>query len=281
MMAKEVKVPVAKVSKLEKGQESEPEEEMEEITNDNMGSSSSSTVIITTTTSQDKNGKNGKKSYEQMMIEAMTENDPRRKGVSFASIKKFIKGKYQIEAKVAAVYMKRAYEKLTTKSIVERVSGKSGIMGSIRLTKAHVEKERKQQNKAIKQAEKAAKEAAKTKPKAKKPADPKPRQNKKDKNNNDGEKKQKKEKPAKAKPAQPVKLNPKKTAITKTKIDRSGGKVRLSIVSSTDPGPSGRAKSTSKAAKGGKATKTKSDEMNKKPTAAKPQPGRAGREKKQ
>ncbi|XP_041775441.1 histone H1.0-like [Anopheles merus] len=215
------------------------------------------------------------------MIEAITENDPRRKGVSFASIKKFIKGKYQIEAEVAAVYMKRAYEKLTTKSIVERVSGKSGIMGSIRLTKAHVEKEKKQQNTAIKQAEKAAKEAAKTKPRAKKQADPKLKQTKKDKNNNDGEKKQKKEQPAKAKPAQPVKLNPKKTAITKTKIGRSGGKVRLSIVSSTDPGPSGRAKPTSKAAKGGKANKTKSDEMTKKPTAAKPQPVRAGREKKQ
>ncbi|XP_557774.3 histone H1 [Anopheles gambiae] len=286
MMAKEVKVLAVKPLKPEKGQQSEPEEQMEEITNDNMGnttggSSSSSTAITTTTISQDKNGKNGKKTYEQMMIEAITENDPHRKGISFALIKKFIKGKYQIETEVAAVYMKRAYEKLTTKSIVERVSGKSGINGSIRLTKAHVDKGRKQQSKGIKQAEKAAKKAAKTKPKAKKQADPKPKQTKKDKNNNDGEKKQKKEKPAKAKPAQPVKLNPKKTAITKTKIDRSGGKVRLSIVSSTDPGPSGRAKPTSKAAKGGKAAKTKSDEMNRKPTAAKPQPVRAGREKKQ
>uniref|UniRef100_A0A182JX60 H15 domain-containing protein n=1 Tax=Anopheles christyi TaxID=43041 RepID=A0A182JX60_9DIPT len=255
-MAKQAKPSTAKPSIPDIDHESEPEEEREPIT---------STIAGTTTSSQDKNGKTAKKSYEQMMIEAITENDTRRKGMSFALIKKFIKGKYQIEGDIA-VYVKKAFEKLITKSTVERVSGKGGINGSIRLTKAYVEKEKKQQKLASKPAKPSKPEKKTNKKTVATKASPTKVQ--KDKNNNDDGKK-KTEKAAKPKPSLKAKLNPKKTAITKTKIDRSGGKVRLSIVAAPDPGSSMKAKNTAKT------------NIHKKERTPKPRSIRAGKEKKQ
>uniref|UniRef100_A0A182MKF2 H15 domain-containing protein n=1 Tax=Anopheles culicifacies TaxID=139723 RepID=A0A182MKF2_9DIPT len=224
-------------------------------------------VRTTTTGNQDSNVRPSKKSYEQMIIDAIAENDPRRKGISFTLIKKFIKGKYQIEGEITS-YVKKAFEKLISKDTVERVSGMTGMHGSIRLTKAHIESVKKQQ-----------KLAANPKPpnpkQTKVPSKPKPKQDdlvgKKDKNNND----KKKGKTAKGKPnAQPnaAKLSTKKTAITKTKIARSGGKVRLSIVTVTDPLPSTSTKTTKAKANAPKKTAaTKSTKANgQKDASAKP-----------
>uniref|UniRef100_A0A182NGP3 H15 domain-containing protein n=1 Tax=Anopheles dirus TaxID=7168 RepID=A0A182NGP3_9DIPT len=196
--------------------------------------------------SQDKAA--GKKTYEQMIIDAITENDLNRKGISFVSIQKIIRGKYMIESDIK-VYVKKAYEKLSEKKIVERVSGTGGINGSIRFTKTYTDKMKK----AAQPATDKPKPAKKATEKPKKPAaKPQPKK-KKDKNNNSSDK-GKGEAAGKPKPKPAAKLNPKKTAITKTKIDRSSGKVRLSIMAAADP---------TTAAKTSRAIKTKR-------TAAKP-----------
>uniref|UniRef100_A0A182P487 H15 domain-containing protein n=1 Tax=Anopheles epiroticus TaxID=199890 RepID=A0A182P487_9DIPT len=189
-------------------------------------------------TEQEKQTKStSKKTYEQLIMEAIAENGPRRKGVSFRAIKSFIKGKYNIE--VNGYYIKKAFEKLAAKEIVEHSSG-TGITGSIRFTKAHLDNEKKQQkiaNKASKPVKDQAKSKNGEKKKTAKAGKANQKKDKKDKNNNDSQKKKEKmEKTVKSKSAPKMKLNLKKTAITKTKIDRSGGKVRLSIVA--DPGPS-------------------------------------------
>uniref|UniRef100_A0A182T1S1 H15 domain-containing protein n=1 Tax=Anopheles maculatus TaxID=74869 RepID=A0A182T1S1_9DIPT len=174
--------------------------------------------LITTTDRENNGGKLNKKTYEQMIIETITDNDPRRKGLSFVSIKKTIKGKYTIDGDIST-YVKKAFEKLSSKGIVERVSGSGGISGSIRFTKAYTVGLKKQQKIAAKPKPKAPKKTGEAK--AVKPV--------KDKNNNDKKKNGK----GTSKPKQPAphaKLSTKKTAITKTKIARSGGKVRLSIV---------------------------------------------------
>uniref|UniRef100_A0A182J8A8 Uncharacterized protein n=1 Tax=Anopheles atroparvus TaxID=41427 RepID=A0A182J8A8_ANOAO len=155
-----------------------------------------------------KKEKNGKKTYDQMVLDAITDNDPKRKGLSFVMIQKFIKGKYMMEGEIK-FYVKKAYEKLKEKKMIEHVTG-NGFSGSIRLSKEHIENMRK--------TEKLAAKAQKEKKKA-----PARKDKKTDKNNN------KKEAKPKGKPKDAAKVNPKKTAITKTKIDRTGGKVRLSI----------------------------------------------------
>ncbi|KFB46234.1 hypothetical protein ZHAS_00014121 [Anopheles sinensis] len=155
--------------------------------------------------------KSNKKSYEQMILETIAENDPNRKGLSFPMIQKLVKGRYTIDGDIK-VYVKKAYEKLLQKDVVEHATGK-GLSGSIRFSKAHVAD--------MKKAEKLAMQAEKKKQKEEAAAG-KPKKKKTDKNNNE-----KDGKISKAKPKEAAK--PKKTAITKTKIDRKGGKVRLSI----------------------------------------------------
>uniref|UniRef100_A0A182YN54 Uncharacterized protein n=1 Tax=Anopheles stephensi TaxID=30069 RepID=A0A182YN54_ANOST len=231
---------------------------------------------LITTTDRDSNGGKGgsKKSYEQMIIDTIAENDPRRKGLSFVSIKKTIKGKYTIEGEISA-YVKKAFEKLTSKDIVERVTGGSGMNGSIRFTKAYTEGVKKQQKvDTIKPKPKApkAKEKSKTEPKPVK-----------DKNNNE-KKKGSKVTGGKAKQAAPnAKLSTKKTAITKTKIARSGGKVRLSIVT---PGTASKKTSTKAKLNASKTSAgTKSANKNGRPkemvaNAPKPKPVRERNERK-
>uniref|UniRef100_A0A182RK52 H15 domain-containing protein n=1 Tax=Anopheles funestus TaxID=62324 RepID=A0A182RK52_ANOFN len=193
-----------------------------------------SQLISITANNHDSNGKASKKTYELMIIDAITENDPRRKGISFALIKKFIKGKYQIEGEISS-YIKKAFEKLSNKGSVERVSGSSGISGSIRLTKDHVESVKKQQKLAAK-----AKPKPKNPKQTKKQLKTKPKKEDKDTNNNN----KKKGHASKVKPTPHAKLSTKKTAITKTKLARSGGKVRLSIATVADPMPSTNVKTT-------------------------------------
>uniref|UniRef100_A0A182WFF9 H15 domain-containing protein n=1 Tax=Anopheles minimus TaxID=112268 RepID=A0A182WFF9_9DIPT len=221
-------------------------------------------LITTTAGIQGSSEKPSKKTYEQMIIDAIAENDPRRKGISFTLIKKFIKGRYQIESEITS-YVKKAFEKLIIKEAVERVSGVTGMNGSIRLTKAHIESVKKQQKLTAKQKPKPTKQT-------KVPPGTKPKKEvseKKDKNNND---KKKGGKAGKGKPAE--KLSTKKTAITKTKIARSGGKVRLSILTVTEPSSSTNAKSSKTKASGSKTTATtKSAKPNgQKKAATKPKP---------
>uniref|UniRef100_A0A182Q9E8 H15 domain-containing protein n=1 Tax=Anopheles farauti TaxID=69004 RepID=A0A182Q9E8_9DIPT len=193
-----------------------------------------------------------------MIIEAITENDPQRKGMSFISIQKIIRGMFLIEGQMK-VYVKKAFEKLNEKKIVERVSGTKGITGSIRLTKIYVDNLKKKQTNLETINLKSGKNVTKKTKENK--AEP---QTKKDKNNNASKKgngkavKVKEKVTAKPKPKPAAsKLNPKKTAITKTKIDRSGGKVRLSIMAAPDPLASIK---TTKAIKG-KRIQTKATEV--------------------
>lgn len=226
--------------------------------------------LITTTDRENNGGKLNKKTYEQMIIDTITDNDPRRKGLSFMSIKKTIKGKYTIDGDIS-LYVKKAFEKLTSKNIVERVSGSGGITGSIRLTKAYTEGMKKQ-----------LQIAAKPKPKApKKTGKPKPVKPVKDTNNNDS--KNSGEGTSKSKqPAPHAKLNTKKTAITKTKIARSGGKVRLSIVT---PGTSKKTTTKAKLNASKAGAGPKSSQQNGRPKRivaddAKSKPARDGNERK-
>ncbi|XP_049548426.1 uncharacterized protein LOC125959641 [Anopheles darlingi] len=154
-----------------------------------------------------------KKSYEQMICEAILENDTNRKGVSFLTIKKFIKGKYLIEGEIN-LYVKRAYEKLIVKESIEHVTG-SGTQGSIRFTKTHWEQTKRPEKKG------RATKVTKAKTEKNKPS--------KDKNNN--RKKGKEE----AKPM--VKVQAKKTALTRAKLDKTSSKVRLSITTPVPPKP--------------------------------------------
>ncbi|XP_053661856.1 histone H1-like [Anopheles marshallii] len=262
-MAKEVTQSVAKpmeVKKITYADETGPKTISAELKKESQ--------FITTTVTSNQQSKATKKSYEQMIIDAITENDPRRKGISFTLIKKFIKGKYQIEGEITS-YVKKAFEKLSSKNTVERVSGMAGMSGSIRLTKAHIAEVSKQQ-----------KLAAKAKPKIAKPPKKQATKNEKDKNNNE----KKKGKAVKTKPTLHAKPSTKKTAITKTKIARSGGKVRLSIVTSTDPSPSTSAK-TAKAKKNGSKTTAAAEKSakpkGKKNVSAKPKPAKAHSEEKE
>ncbi|XP_052899385.1 uncharacterized protein LOC128305811 [Anopheles moucheti] len=267
-MAKEVTQTVAKpmeVKKVSYTDETDPITISAELKKESQ--------LITTTASSNQQSKPIKKTYEQMIIDAITENDPRRKGLSFTLIKKFIKGKYQIEGEIT-YYVKKAFEKLSSKDTVERVSGMGGMHGSIRLTKAHIAKVSKQFS-----AKSKPKNPKKTKVLPKK----KPKKDEKDRNNND----KKKGKADKPKPTLQAKPSTKKTAITKTKIARSGGKVRLSIVASTDPSPSTNAKMAKAKRNASKTTvvaeksaKPKG-EKNAIPRMPKPKPAKARSEKKE
>ncbi|XP_058120862.1 histone H5-like [Anopheles ziemanni] len=194
--------------------------------------------------------KSNKKSYEQMMLEAITENDPNRKGLSFTMIQKFVKGRYTIDGDIK-IYVKKAYEKLLQKNVVEHVTGK-GLIGSIRLSKAHVEDMKKSEKLAIKAEKIKQKEKTAAKKSKKKKAD---------KNNNEKDGKKSKVKPKEA-------AKPKKTAITKVKIDRKGGKVRLSIAANPVP----RVKGAKTKAKEGKVkgSKTQTNAPEPKPSTSKP-----------
>ncbi|XP_052873051.1 uncharacterized protein LOC128278369 [Anopheles cruzii] len=172
--------------------------------------------------------KTKKLTYEQMISEVIAENDPKRKGLSFLMLQKTIRGKYVIDGDIK-LYVKRAFEKLLAKHVVEHVTG-SGASGSIRFTKDHWEKLKKSDKKVVVVKEKQQK--TKDQPVAQA----------KDKNNNT--------KGAKKMVAPKAKVPTKKTAITKTKIDRASGKVRLSITTnptSTVKNPIARAQPTIKA----------------------------------